>query len=254
MPKKLGREFTTKVLPPLPAQWYANITQPWGAGQNVGPNGEGGHTGTDYGCPAGTPIYSIADGVVIYAGYADGFGYHAVCIWHPTLGVATTSGHAQKHLVEFGDEVAAGEQIAEADSQGYSSGNHLHHEVRTVYSAFGGNPPNVNGDAFIKYCMDLQQKKAEGEKEYKLTASDRTRIKKMQEIFGLKQTGMWCVAEDNAMKTMRTRAMNAPTVRREDVRLIQWKFFEFGSKDVTQKWSIKTEQAYQLLRYMYLYK
>lgn len=250
-----------RVVPPLPVQWFNNVTQKWGVGA-TGPNGEGGHPGTDYGAPAGTPVYSIADGVVIYAGFADGFGYHAVSIWHEALGISTTSGHMQANYVNLGDTVKAGQAIGEADNQGYSQGNHLHHEVRPVYSAFGGNPMNIDGDAFIRYCMALQAKADEAgttpeEQVYKLTKADKVKLGNMQDIFGITpRTQMWCVAEDNAMKTLRTRTILTHNKRvfNDQVRRLQWRLFEFSGHDVNGWWDDHTEKAYQLSRYVYLYK
>ncbi len=43
------------------------VTQYFGTNPG-GNNPSGGHTGTDYGAPEGTPIVAIADGTVIFAG------------------------------------------------------------------------------------------------------------------------------------------------------------------------------------------
>lgn len=135
------------------ARWVrpviAPITQIWGNGA-TGPNGAGGHPGTDYGCPMGTPIKAASDGTVIYAGPASGFGDHAVSIWHPADGVTTTYGHMEAHFVWVGQHVAAGDVIGLADSQGFSTGSHLHFEVRRGFAAFGGNPPNIDSDLWLR--------------------------------------------------------------------------------------------------------
>ncbi|WP_153070705.1 M23 family metallopeptidase, partial [Escherichia coli] len=45
-------------------------------------------------------------------------------------GIATLYGHCSKLLVSKGQEVSRGEKIALIGSTGYSTGNHLHFEVR----------------------------------------------------------------------------------------------------------------------------
>jgi len=242
--------MSKRIVRPLPPQWAGNITQHWGKGA-WGPNGEGGHPGTDYGCPAGTPIYSIADGVVIYAGYASGFGFHAVCIWHPELGVSTTYGHAQAHYVNFGDQVVCGQHIADADNQGYSLGSHLHFEVRPIYSAFGGNPPNVDSDAFLVYCITLQNQPIPV-----LTAADRVLISTLQKILYVPTSGQWFTQTDDAFKKLRHNTIIPPnkSVDNPQVYAIQSQVFKFSVKDRDGKWGPKTEAAYNLVRYCWLYK
>jgi len=78
--------------------------------------------------PAGTPIYAAGDGTVLVAGWYSGHG-HAVLIELPT-GTVTLYGHSSKVLVTVGEKVKAGQLIALVGSTGYSTGNHLHFEVR----------------------------------------------------------------------------------------------------------------------------
>ncbi len=86
------------------------------------------HGGIDLAGPTGTPIYAANDGRVIYAGWADGYGY-LVKIDHGN-GVVTYYGHNSEILVEVGDWVTVGQQISEMGSTGFSTGPHLHFEVR----------------------------------------------------------------------------------------------------------------------------
>jgi murein DD-endopeptidase MepM/ murein hydrolase activator NlpD len=85
------------------------------------------HYGLDFAAPIGTPIYAAADGVVIEAGPASGFGLW-VRIQHPD-GTITVYGHMQDFSVQEGDHVKAGEQIARTGNRGQSTGPHLHFEV-----------------------------------------------------------------------------------------------------------------------------
>ncbi len=85
------------------------------------------HYGIDLAAPMRTPEYSAADGVVLRAGSAGGFGL-AVSILHGN-GDVTVYGHMDKILVEPGDYVDAGETIALLGNRGQSTGPHLHFEV-----------------------------------------------------------------------------------------------------------------------------
>jgi murein DD-endopeptidase MepM/ murein hydrolase activator NlpD len=85
------------------------------------------HYGIDLAAPMHTPEYAAADGVVLRAGAASGFGL-AVYILHEN-GDVTVYGHMDEILVEPGDYVDAGETIALLGNRGQSTGPHLHFEV-----------------------------------------------------------------------------------------------------------------------------
>lgn len=85
------------------------------------------HFGIDLANRIGTPILAAADGVVVESGPASGFG-----MWVKLLhddGFTTIYGHINRSLVEAGQQVKAGEKIAEMGNRGYSTGPHLHFEV-----------------------------------------------------------------------------------------------------------------------------
>ncbi|MFC9892730.1 M23 family metallopeptidase [Nocardia sp. NPDC127579] len=85
------------------------------------------HNGIDIAGPIGTPIYAVADGTVIDAGPAQGFGLW-VRIRHND-GTITVYGHMYDFFVSVGERVPAGMQIARMGNRGDSSGPHLHFEV-----------------------------------------------------------------------------------------------------------------------------
>jgi biotin carboxyl carrier protein len=85
------------------------------------------HYGIDLAAPMHTPEYAAADGVVLRAGSASGFGL-AVYILHES-GDVTVYGHMDEILVSPGDYVEAGDTIALLGNTGQSTGPHLHFEV-----------------------------------------------------------------------------------------------------------------------------
>lgn len=86
------------------------------------------HTGVDISAPNGTPIYAAQSGTVIIAGYSSAWGNYVV-INHGN-GITTLYAHMSKILTTKGATVSAGQQIGKVGSTGYSTGNHLHFEVR----------------------------------------------------------------------------------------------------------------------------
>ena len=87
-----------------------------------------GHSGLDIGDKTGNPIYAAESGKVERSGWSTGYGYNVV-INHGN-GLTTLYGHASKLLVKAGDTVTRGETIALVGSTGWSTGPHLHMEVR----------------------------------------------------------------------------------------------------------------------------
>ncbi len=85
------------------------------------------HMGIDIANSIGTPIVAVADGVVVESGPANGFGLW-VRVEH-SEGTTTVYGHINSSLVSEGQEVEAGEEIAEMGNRGQSTGPHLHFEV-----------------------------------------------------------------------------------------------------------------------------
>lgn len=87
------------------------------------------HSGIDIAKPAGTPIYSVLDGVVTTVRYGTtGYGYY-VMVDHGG-GFVTLYAHCSAIMVSQGQTVSAGTKIAEVGTTGSSTGNHLHFETR----------------------------------------------------------------------------------------------------------------------------
>jgi murein DD-endopeptidase MepM/ murein hydrolase activator NlpD len=87
-----------------------------------------GHAGLDFPGETGDPVRASAPGVVRSARWDDTFG-EVVVLDHGN-GLTSTYGHNDTLLVEVGDLVSAGEELARLGSTGRSSAPHLHFEVR----------------------------------------------------------------------------------------------------------------------------
>jgi murein DD-endopeptidase MepM/ murein hydrolase activator NlpD len=85
------------------------------------------HWGIDLAAPLGTPILAAADGVVLRAGPATGYG-NAIYI-QDADGNVEIYGHMRYLFVHAGDIVSAGDTIAKVGSEGQSTGPHLHFEI-----------------------------------------------------------------------------------------------------------------------------
>jgi murein DD-endopeptidase MepM/ murein hydrolase activator NlpD len=86
------------------------------------------HPGIDIGAGMGTPIKAAASGRVIVAAYSGGYG-NLVVIDHGN-GLATAYAHQSQIAVSVGQQVAQGQVIGYVGSTGFSTGPHLHFEVR----------------------------------------------------------------------------------------------------------------------------
>ncbi len=97
------------------------------------------HKGIDIAAKAGTPIYSVLDGVVVFSGVQSGYG-NVVVVEHPDF-VMTVYAHNEKNVVRVNDKVSKGQLIAHLGSTGNSTGPHLHFEYRVKGKAI--NPRKV---------------------------------------------------------------------------------------------------------------
>ncbi len=94
--------------------------------------GEGGprrHLGVDIAAPTGTPILATSEGVVTAAGHDRGGYGRYVEVHHPN-GLRSFYAHMSAVDVQVGAQVTGGQAIGKVGSTGYSTGPHLHFEIR----------------------------------------------------------------------------------------------------------------------------
>lgn len=104
------------------------------------------HTGLDFAAPSGTPIRSIADGVVREAGYAGSYGYRTI-VTLPGGGEVWYC-HQTSVSVSPGQSVRAGQTIGTVGATGNVTGSHLHLEMR---------PNGEHGDPVDPYAVLVGQ-------------------------------------------------------------------------------------------------
>ena len=87
------------------------------------------HHGVDYAAPHGTPVSSVGDGTVLFAGYRGDYG-KLIIIRHPN-GYETRYGHLSRldRGMAKGVKIKQGDIIGYVGNSGLSSGPHCHYEV-----------------------------------------------------------------------------------------------------------------------------
>lgn len=116
----LARAF---LLSPLP---YDRLTSGWGWRTSPIFNRPEFHKGIDLAIPVGTPVRTIADGRVSFAGVGTGYGKY-VRVEHPG-GFATIYSHLSRIEVHVGQKVVQGQVVALSGNSGWSTGPHLYYQ------------------------------------------------------------------------------------------------------------------------------
>ncbi len=117
-----------KMAYPVPASSGSAPNAPYGKRTNPISGKEEVHTGLDLKATMNADVVAAASGTVIFAGTKGGYG-NTVIVDHGD-GTSTLYGHNSSLTVNVGDEVSRGQVIAKAGTTGYSTGVHLHFEVR----------------------------------------------------------------------------------------------------------------------------
>ena len=139
----------------LPIACEYRITSPYGERIHPVTEKQSKHTGIDLGGEHHTDILAVADGEVVFSGVQQAFG-NCIEIKHVVNGetIYTFYAHMSRLDVKVGDKVTQGQTIGVegGDPQtdpnpGYSTGHHLHFEIRKA-SGYGND---VDPNTYIKF-------------------------------------------------------------------------------------------------------
>ena len=86
------------------------------------------HLGVDYAAPTGTPVRTVGDGLVEFAGWQNGYG-NVVQIKHNNER-STLYAHMSRIDVKKGQRIEQGQRVGAVGLTGWSTGPHLHFEFR----------------------------------------------------------------------------------------------------------------------------
>jgi murein DD-endopeptidase MepM/ murein hydrolase activator NlpD len=101
------------------------------------------HNGVDYGAPQGTPVWAVANGVVTFAGWSNGYGNY-ICVKHET-GYESRYGHLQRMFVQKGQRIKQRQKIGLVGMTGIATGPHLDFQLLV-----GGKHVNPLGVKMIR--------------------------------------------------------------------------------------------------------
>ncbi len=111
-----------------PAPGYYTITSPYGMRLHPVIKSYRNHSGMDIGAPMGSYAIAANDGVVTKSMYSNSYG-NMIMIDHGG-GVTTLYAHGSELIARVGDKVKRGDAIMKVGSTGWSTGPHLHFEIR----------------------------------------------------------------------------------------------------------------------------
>ena len=126
------------------------------------------HLGVDYGAPSGTPVRSVGDGVVDFAGWRNGYG-NVVEVRHGNER-STVYAHLSAMNVKKGERVVQSQRIGAVGTTGWSTGPHLHFEFRVrgqhqdpLLVAKTSEPTQIDAAARLRFAelVRIQQVKLE---------------------------------------------------------------------------------------------
>jgi len=111
-----------------PAPGYYTITSPYGMRFHPVIKLYRNHSGIDIGAPLGSYAIAANDGIVTKSTYSYSYG-NMIMIDHGG-GVTTLYAHGSERIAQVGDVVKRGDAIMKVGSTGWSTGPHLHFEIR----------------------------------------------------------------------------------------------------------------------------
>jgi len=122
-----GNEIAMRIVESQsPIRTYTEITSLPGDFRKRG----GGHSGTDFKAPVGTPVYSGFKGIVNRVNWNVRANGYCVEIDHPDKDIKTLYLHLSRVFVKPGQTIKPGQQIAESGNTGRTFAPHLHYEIQ----------------------------------------------------------------------------------------------------------------------------
>ncbi len=119
--RKMGEIFVK------PIKTRAIISSPFGPRKDPISGVQSSHTGVDFACPTGTPVFASTGGKVSFTGSSPIYGNYII-LKHAD-GYQTLYAHLSKVLIKKGDVVDQQTRIGLVGNTGYSTGAHLHFSV-----------------------------------------------------------------------------------------------------------------------------
>ncbi len=130
--EKLDREYALKLsyleYVPRTIPVEGRISRGFGLKEDPISGGLRHHRGMDIAAPYGTAVHAPSAGWVVFAGWESGFG--KLVILRHKKGYESYYGHLSVITCKRGQAVDAGTLLGKVGSTGYSTGPHLHYEVR----------------------------------------------------------------------------------------------------------------------------
>lgn len=146
----LSEKTYTKIIHPMKAGSF-RVTSPYGPRKDPISGAPAFNSGVDLAAPTGTPILAMADGVVV-GDYSTTGGVY-LAIYHNVDGLEWIAVYVHSYdeqvKVKVGDEVKIGQVVTEVGSKGYSTGPHLHFEIRPGNVFRLGDKDTVDPQAFL---------------------------------------------------------------------------------------------------------
>lgn len=144
-----------------PVRFLRPVPGPIGDGFGAPRGGGRQHEGIDFPVPYGTQVGAAGVGTTIYADYNYG-GYGNLVVIQHRLGFTTWYAHLSSITSWVGEQVVGGTRIGYVGSTGYSTGPHLHFEVRRydtpidpvprLLSATASRSPGFDGRQHAREC------------------------------------------------------------------------------------------------------
>jgi murein DD-endopeptidase MepM/ murein hydrolase activator NlpD len=123
------------------------------------------HTGIDYAAPTGTPVRSVADGVVTQKGWSRGYGNTIEIKHNERYSTLYAHLHGFSQGIQKGKEVRMGDVIGYVGATGWATGPHLHYEFKV-------NGRHVNPSRILAENPQVPPLRGEALKKFSNTAND----------------------------------------------------------------------------------